>query len=567
MINEKVERLLSLPKTEREELFREMAPGDQMACILFAPWEKRHEIIICAPDIAAVLASMPAEELFWTLKAAGPENAVLLLPYMPLEQLQFALDLDLWDRDALRPEKVVAWLLMMLEADPAIFMEWAKWITRQDEALLPCMLRPFIAVQKRPDDMDPQEAQDLLNPFTVDNSYYIGFRQEKLSPLFMNCLNLLVGDAGTYRDVMETILEETSFETLETAYRWRTSRLSDWGIPEYFESLEIFTPPPEGKVRKWNTSRCAGSEPYEEVIQPFVPTLYNVERAPAVSEAVSGLAGSPLLEEVLWQWTAAANKLLVAQRTDLDDPSRLREVLCDTTSLLNMGLEMERERSHEPREAVLATRVVEDLVRIATSRIMALKKKIGRLIQEGLIPDEMWPLPDEWREALEQMDWRTPALPQQLREEPSLARLTDLEGLTREITAWAKLFQRLIPHWSQWDSCFQWERMNLKDATEFTWPKALLTALVSHRLNGEAGINPVPASRLSEVKKVLSSLPHSTEEEVLPLLEGVLEPAEAKRVAGHLDGFVKDAWGEIKDVPDFSLDGRFMPFMLIDLQA
>ncbi len=588
MINDKVDYLISLPREDRERAFRELEPGEQISCVLFAPWEKRHELILCAEDVRSLVESLPVEELFWTLKAAGPENVVLLLPYLSFEQLQFVLDLDLWDRDVLRPEKVVAWLLMMFEADPFLFEYWVKWIRGRDEALLPAIFRPFIRVQKRPDDMDLQEAQDVLYPFTLDNAYYIAFNQEKLSPLFMNCLNRLIAEPGVYRDVMETILEETSMETLEQAYRWRNARLSDWGVPDYFEALDIFAPPPGGVVRRWNrvsTIPVHSSEAdtpheglqhrghweartavYQEKVQPFIPTLYEIHRTPSISAALSALSGSVVLEEVLWQWTAAANKLMVAERVDLDDPGELYRVLCDASCLLNLGIEMEALSCGEYEESIMATRVIEDLIRLATSKVIQLKRRLSSLVQKGLLPEDFWPLQDDWKEELEQLDHGSPKLPQQLRESPSLDTLNRLSRFVDTIEAWALLFDRLAPHWSQWKDSFEWSQLNLGDYAEFTWPKALLTALVSWRLAGKPGIVPVPASRLGEVKRFLEEWSRKGEGSgVASHLASLLDDNQARQVASYMDRFIEEAWQEIRGVPERELDGRFIPFILIKL--
>ncbi len=566
LIEERVRRLLQTPKGEREERFRELAPGDQLAAVLFAPWEQRHELILLAEDVKGLVGSIPPEELFWTLKAAGTENAITLIPYVSMEQLQFILDLDLWDRDSIRPEKVVAWLLLMMEADPFLLETWAQWLRPRDESLLPAMLRPFLQVVKRPDDMDLQEAQDLLPPFTIDNNYYIGFREEKLVPLFTAVLNRLAAHPGIYRDTLETILEETSLQTMEQAYRWRTARLSDWGIPDYYDSLEILAPPPGGRVRRWDSERGLErtSHLYQELIQPFVPTLY-LGSTPQVAAGIMGVSGTMAMEEILWQWTAAANKLIVVERIDLDDPDQLRLGLLHASALLNIGIEMEQERSGEAPETILRTRVVEDLIRLANGEVMGIKKRVDSLIRNGLLPADLWPLCDRWREGVEGICWNETRLPVQLEQAPNLEKLRELQGLVREVEAWARLFQRLHPHWSRWEAMFPWSRLNIQEYTELTWPRALLTAMLHHHLSGEAGIEPIPNSQLPRARDGLKALEHSSQG-FGPIRE-ILGEEMAAPVIDHLLSLVRQVREEMEGVAAGELDGRFIPYFLIDLEG
>ncbi|MBE9594180.1 MAG: hypothetical protein IMF19_11980, partial [Proteobacteria bacterium] len=102
----KPDSLLTLPEAEAEALMNELSLAEQASVVLMTPWERRQEIILLSQDSMALVQGLPVEELFWTVKAIGPQDAVHILNLANAEQLQFVFDLDWWHKAELRPEKI-----------------------------------------------------------------------------------------------------------------------------------------------------------------------------------------------------------------------------------------------------------------------------------------------------------------------------------------------------------------------------------------------------------------------------------------------------------------------------
>ena len=170
--------ILTLPPAEAEALINDLPLAEQASLVLMAPWERRQEIIILSRESRALVQGLPVEELFWTVKAVGPQDAVHILNLANAEQLQFIFDLDWWHKAELLPEKIATWILLLFEAGEDAMASWLQWLKKKDETLLPAILRPFIQVYKRPDDMDIQEAKDMLPLFTLDNVYFVSFQKD-----------------------------------------------------------------------------------------------------------------------------------------------------------------------------------------------------------------------------------------------------------------------------------------------------------------------------------------------------------------------------------------------------
>jgi len=380
---------------------------DQAILVLLTPWEQRHEIILHSPNSRELVRGLPVEELFWTIKASSPEDALAMSELALPEQLQFILDLDWWAKDRLRPEKVLAWLVLLFENDRSVLVSWLTWILAQDPALVPAALQPFLRVVKRPDDMDIQEARDTLPPFTLDDVYFISFRKQELVPLLAEFLKELLGiSPGSYRDVMETLLWDTPTETLEHSYRMRCARLGSWGIPDYFDAIEIYASLPEKRLK-----RRAFVQPADKDIPlpVFVPTLYGPREGP-LAEAVSALSGTSAMGRIVLEWTGAANKILVADQVDWDDVSALRSALEKVSSLLNLSLDHEKCLYGRKPAEVLTHATIEDLIHLANGIIRGLSKRARALIRDGLVPKDLIHLPEPWALLVEGLSRERPVL-------------------------------------------------------------------------------------------------------------------------------------------------------------
>ncbi len=576
---------LNLPKDEATKRFNELDLAEQAQMVLMAPWEKRQELILLSNDARSLVRSLPVEELFWTLKAVGPEDSLHILRLADFEQLQFIFDLDWWYKAELRHEKIVAWLVLLIEADISLLSAWIEWIHQRDEYLLAAILRPFIRIVKRPDDMDLQEAKDLLPPYTLDNSYYVSFKNIKLEPLFMQFLNLLFANPHIYRDVFETILEQTTPESLEKAYKWRKSRLNDWGLPDYYDSLDIYAELPGNKVRTIGYEKI-GEGTDDLPLPAFVPTLY-VGDFPALYGAIQELSGTSFMERIIMEWVGAANKVLMADLVDLDDPSALQNALERAAGLINLGLEIVAETEHKTPAQVLSRAVIEDLIRIANSNIKQLVTKVKKMLDKGAIPGDLWTLPDEWAEVVRGLLKDRPYyFDNETNTFKTFSLVQHLEQASRvleTVRCWAEVFSAIVPGWNEWESGFNWNAMNFGSARELNWPRALLTAFSQYLLAGNIRVAPVREKELSELKRLLFG-PSDDRKDVsahdpMPLNEDAVQKFQnelGKMLTGSgcnqgvvmetLDSMIRELWEEWQFVPDDTpIDGRFVSSLLVEL--
>ncbi len=541
-----------------------MEPSDQLSLILMTPWEKRQELILLSEKARHLVQSMPSEELFWTIKATGPQDALQILSLATPGQIQLMLDLDWWRKDRLRPEKILAWLVLMFEASEDLVSAWIKWITKKDEWLIPALLRLFIRVYKRPDEMDIQEARDILPAFTLEDIYYVAFKTEKTVPLFARFLTK-IRDTGPeiYMDTMEILLNRTKAEIEENTYRLRKSRLSDHGLLDYHDSLDIYAPLPGNRVRHLETEQARAST--QDLAMPFVPTLYMGDY-PALMAAVQGLAGTASLARVLQEWIGAANKVLMVDLDDPDDPDNLRHCLLKVAALLNLGIELEMRVSGDSPEDILGISVVEDLIRVSNRAIMDLSKRARALIDRHLVPGDLAGLPEQWSSTLKALSSKRPGIWDKTREEirwiSSTRELHETSLLLNRIEHWAHIMEKVTPHWSNWEGAFPWDKTNFSSHLDLSWPTALLTALAQKSLGHEFLVSPVSSEELPRLrhKWLDNNGVHATADQLsLFLREELVLPEKLNDfIRKETDLMLGEFAEEIRDTRDQDIDGRFL---------
>ena len=556
--------------------------AEQASIVLMTPWERRQEIINLSRNARALVQGLPVEELFWTIKAIGPQDAVHILSLAVAEQLQFMFDLDWWHKAELRPEKIVAWILLLFEAGEETVTSWLQWVMAKDETLLPAILRPFILVYKRPDDMDIQEARDELPPFTLDDVYFLSFKKEALQPICSRFITkILEVSPGLYRDVLETMLLEDGSENLEKALRWRRSRIGDHGIPDYYDALDIYAPLQGDRIREVEAISL-DKVGLDTLVPAFVPSLY-LGDYPILRAAIEGLLGTRAMERIVHEWVGVANKLLMADEVDLDDPDALRNCLFRVSALLNLGLEAATKTKNRHPKEILGSSVIEDIIRFANVMIRRLTSKTHGLLSSGQISSDLAHLPDSWAALLKGLLKRPPMLwdsaSNGYRSFSNTAELSMAEDLISNIGEWACLMAHILSPYSRWVQEIPWGSTNFGRPDEVTWPQVLLTALAQELLTGELKVYPVPEGKLSLLRKrwFLDKLILTGEEETLPsetvnLCKKALQSInkQAGLTGTRLSAIVRESliplYEEWRDLPkDVEIDGRFVSALVVGL--
>ncbi|MFN3568074.1 MAG: DUF6178 family protein, partial [Caldimicrobium sp.] len=364
-----IEKILNLPERELEEKLSILKFEELKELILSAPWEKRASLILLSPYAEALTKNLPLVEFFLTLKASSLDLVVELLSYASPSQIQFIMDFDCWYKDRLKLDRIASWIILLFEAGEGKVLEWLAFV---DWDFLVAIMQKFIKVYKRPDDVDLLEAYDYLPPYTLDDLYFIEFKEEKLEFYFRRIIEILREEMPeTYFALMESVIWEIPLEVEERAFRFRNGRLADEGIPDYYTALEVYTHIHPKKLHKYDYKMLPESNKPPSILY-LIPLEGSSELL--IHRALSQIHDIKVLEKIQREMAWIATKVTLVDYPVIDSIEEVQRGIQKTWCGLNLGLEYLVGDNISLAQEFLTNYYLEDIFRVSKTALRELRK-------------------------------------------------------------------------------------------------------------------------------------------------------------------------------------------------
>ncbi|MFN3921758.1 MAG: DUF6178 family protein [Caldimicrobium sp.] len=365
-----IEKLLSLTEKELEEALAPLKFEELKELILNTPWEKRANLILASPYPEGLVQNLPPIELFLTLKATSLDLAVELLSYTKASQIQFIMDFDCWYKDRLKPERVASWIILLFEAGEGKVLEW---LSVADWDFLIALMQKFVKIHKRPDDIDLLEAYDYLPPYTLDDVYFVEFKEERLEFYFRRIIEIIREEwPETYFALMESLIWELPLEVEERALRFRNGRLADEGIPDYYTALEVYTYIHPKKLHKYDYKFLPSSEEEASPILYLVPTKESSELF--IHKVLTQIKNIDVIEKIQREMAWLATKVTLVDYPVIDSIEEVQKGVYKMWCGLNLGLEYLAGESLELAKEYLENYYLEDIFKVSRTALRELRK-------------------------------------------------------------------------------------------------------------------------------------------------------------------------------------------------
>ena len=232
------EHLLALEAKQPQALFNALTLEDKMGVVLSAPWIKRQQLIMLDENPAELVQALPEDEIYWTIKEIGADDALPIISRLSFDQLQYSIDIDCWIKDLIDMAGVSHWLRMLLRCREENVLEW---VTKTDERFLNFAFKKLFNVFRLSDDLDLTEASDLLPSWTIDGLYYFQFADDEARQIAIPFLHLLYKtDSSYFYYLMENTKWVSAVELEEDALRMRQRRMAEQGFPELEEAWPVY---------------------------------------------------------------------------------------------------------------------------------------------------------------------------------------------------------------------------------------------------------------------------------------------------------------------------------------
>ena len=305
----------------------------------------------------------------------------VLLQLASSEQIRTVLDLDCWHQDTLQSPRVLEWLAELQRSGEDVF---AQALQMMDSELLIVVLHQYIRVNATlplEEEEDPGPYDEVLS----NELYHVTFSDPN-NPLNEAVVELLrwlrLTDLDIYHQLMQGTMWAQESDLEEWAYRWKTGRLQDEGIPDYQEALETY------HIIDVEPLQAPPSVPFES---PGVPASaeesglvpgYAWSLTPSDSFLAQALRGDftpATLERLCWEMVSLCNQAFVLDHVDFANTAAVRASLGRVHAYVNVGLEYLSNSRTEQLVPLLTERSLVSICQVGFSLSMRLRQRASHL--------------------------------------------------------------------------------------------------------------------------------------------------------------------------------------------
>jgi len=350
---------MSTPHDERLALARTLA-GLQ--------GRKKIDALLDAPDPRALVRSLPAEDLYFTLKEVGLDDAGELVELASPAQFRAFVDLDIWRQGELQPRALLPWLGAAMEGK-----DFLRKLRALDLEVVELLLHETVQLWDREEepDREPQGA-----PWTSpEGRYVLDFLAEGES------LQILKRTVESYYQenpleavrFLEAVRWELPSELAETARRFRAGRLADLGFPELEQALALYAyVDPDAALP---TLHSAPAEPPGF----FLASL----GSQGFLDDALGRLGAEGLARIDRELAYVFNGALVASGVEPGDLAAVRPALAAARAHLSLGLEYAAKGDVATAGELLLTSPIARVFQVASGLTLKRKFRADRLMKGG----------------------------------------------------------------------------------------------------------------------------------------------------------------------------------------
>ncbi len=194
-------RLLREARSITPKEFNSLTFTERLDIVRRAHGMQKYNLLIEASDSEALVRRMAAQEVYLLIKELGVEDSADLVPMATTGQFTTFIDLDCWDGDAMKGDKALEWIGLLLEGgEESVF----ETLYRLDFELLSLMFKKFITVVGGPEDIEEEDLR--AQAMCRDGGYSIEYRDpEQEGKLVGGFLDVIFrNDVDFFRRIMDS---------------------------------------------------------------------------------------------------------------------------------------------------------------------------------------------------------------------------------------------------------------------------------------------------------------------------------------------------------------------------
>jgi len=362
---------------EVEKLLSTMSVEEQARLVMQCPEDQKQNLLILSEKALEVVNLIPPEEIYQMIKVIGEDDALTVLSLVNEDQLQFIFDLEWWIGDKFQPKRALDWVDLLDKCDEPKILDW--FMTEEfDQKVM--LMQALIKVYKQDEMTDSYEGTEELPHYTPDGVYDIFFTTQNFEPVKKLLMLLVAAHPSVFYSLMEAVIWYPLTPTVEKAYQWRNSRISERGIPDIEEAMGIYSQldPESLNLKVPDPLSFHDAEIYQ---LPPQYLLAHADSSSFLGRSISMVQDQNRLDAIHWELTCMANKVMVADREDPANLENRKKVIGKILGYVNIGLDLAAQGDSQKGKRLLERTWMQFLFQAGHHQLMNLKWKAEALLK------------------------------------------------------------------------------------------------------------------------------------------------------------------------------------------
>ena len=335
--------------------------------ILALPPIKAMDSILEDPQPAALVHSLPEQDLYFLIHDIGVGDSLPLLALASNRQWEHIVDLEVWRKDQINIDSVSRWLSLLLEADPKRFI---RWFLAEKLELIEFYLFRSIEVRVREHDQDPSDFGEGF--VTLDDVYYIRILErpaandqedftETQRKEFISKFSEQLADYD-HKLHQSVLLEATHVipaETEEDCYHRRNVRLAEKGFLPFDEAIGIYQPIKPQDLATQSAKFISRPADGPSLLRVSQYPIRMLKEDNHFTRALTAIESRDVLTQIQAEFANLCNQIIVADHKTIREREELRDIVKKTCGYISIGLERlaaDKGRIVPQKSAALITR-------------------------------------------------------------------------------------------------------------------------------------------------------------------------------------------------------------------
>jgi hypothetical protein len=283
-----------------------------------------------------LVQSLSSGDFLWLVKKIGEEDCLPLLELATVDQWQYLLDLETWQKDRVDMANSWVWINRLLKVDPRRLVRWL--FGKGGDLASYHFFRSIEVIVLDKED----EAYDLPEGyFSLDGVFHVRVIDSGHRETIENILREMAKeDFNQYQALLLGLANVIPAELEEGMHRLRNVRLAEHGFLPYEEAIGVYAPL-EPEALSPEGLQALPEVHVDEEVRTLVPVspLYHTETENMLTEAASRIVDPVFLDRIRLEFAGLCNQIISTEGLQFRELEDLIRVCGKAARTLNLALE------------------------------------------------------------------------------------------------------------------------------------------------------------------------------------------------------------------------------------